>query len=161
MMLKFTLNDKKVSVDTDENMPLLWVLRDVLGKTGTKFGCGQGLCGACTVHLDGQPVRACVLPISSVANKAVTTIEGLSEDAQHPVQKAWAAHNVPQCGYCQSGQMMSAAALLAQNSQPSEADKSLTKKVKSAGDVLDIAVLDHIIFTDHKYYSFADESIMP
>ncbi|MCY7293925.1 (2Fe-2S)-binding protein [Alteromonas sp. a30] len=119
-MLNFTLNNKKVSVDTDENMPLLWVLRDVLGETGTKYSCGQGLCGACTVHLDGQPVRACVLPISTVANKRITTIEGLSEDASHPVQKAWAEHKVPQCGYCQSGQMMSAAALLQQNSNPSE-----------------------------------------
>lgn len=121
-MLEFTLNNKKVTVDVDPNMPLLWVLRDVLGKTGTKFGCGQGLCGACTVHVDGEPTRACILPVSTLKNKRVTTIEGLSEDASHPVQQAWAEHKVPQCGYCQSGQMMSAAALLAKNASPSETE---------------------------------------
>ena len=119
-MLNFILNNKKVSIEADANMPLLWVLRDILGQTGTKFGCGQGLCGACTVHLDGESVRACILPISTVVNKTVTTIEGLSDDASHPIQQAWAEHKVPQCGYCQSGQMMSAVALLSQNTSPSE-----------------------------------------
>lgn len=121
-MAKFTLNNKKISVDVDPNMPLLWVLRDVLGYTGTKFGCGQGLCGACTVHIDGEPARACILPVSTLTNKKVTTIEGLSSDASHPVQQAWAEHKVPQCGYCQSGQIMSAVALLDKNASPSEAE---------------------------------------
>ena len=121
-MFKFTLNGKPVSVEADSQMPLLWVLRDLLNMTGTKYGCGMGLCGACTVHLDGSPIRACSTPISVIANKAVTTIEGLDANGEHPVQKAWAKHNVPQCGYCQSGQMMSAAALLANNSSPDDSD---------------------------------------
>jgi len=103
-------------------MPLLWVLRDVLGLTGTKFGCGMAQCGACTVHLDGQAVRSCVLPVSGVAGRMVTTIEGLSPDGSHPVQKAWVDADVVQCGYCQSGQIMSAVALLAENPAPSDAD---------------------------------------
>lgn len=119
-MIDFTLNDKQVSVDAEPDMPLLWVLRDVLNMTGTKYACGQGQCGSCTVHLDGQAVRSCVLPISAVADKKVTTIEGLSKDVSHPVQQAWAEHKVPQCGYCQSGQMMSAAALLQTNSNPDD-----------------------------------------
>jgi isoquinoline 1-oxidoreductase alpha subunit len=101
---------------------LLWVLRDTLGLTGTKFGCGQGLCGACTVHVGGSPVRSCQTPVSAVGDLAVTTIEGLSSDRSHPVQQAWMEIDVPQCGYCQSGQIMSAAALLANNAKPSEAD---------------------------------------
>jgi aerobic-type carbon monoxide dehydrogenase small subunit (CoxS/CutS family) len=103
-------------------MPLLWVLRDVLGLTGTKFGCGAGFCGACTVHLDGAPARSCVTPILSVGAKRVTTIEGLSADRSNPLQRAWIAEDVPQCGYCQSGQIMSAAALLALNPTPGDAD---------------------------------------
>jgi aerobic-type carbon monoxide dehydrogenase small subunit (CoxS/CutS family) len=103
-------------------MPLLWVLRDVLGLTGTKFGCGAGLCGACTIHLDGVPARSCVTPVSSVGAKNVTTIEGLSTHRSHPLQRAWIAEEVPQCGYCQSGQLMAAAALLASNPTPSDAD---------------------------------------
>lgn len=121
-MIKFTLNGKPTNIEADGAMPLLWVVRDLLQMTGTKYGCGMGLCGACTVHLDGEPVRSCALPISAVAGKKVTTIEGLDPNANHPVQQAWAEHNVPQCGYCQSGQMMSAAALLAQNDDPSDED---------------------------------------
>ena len=102
--------------------PLLWVLRDELGLTGTKFGCGIGQCGACTVHLDGRAVRTCIMPVSAVGGANVTTIEGLSADGEHPVQRAWVEHSVPQCGYCQSGQVMAAAALLAKNPDPSDAD---------------------------------------
>lgn len=118
-MIAFTLNGGDVRLDTDPQTPLLWVLRDTLGLTGTKFGCGVGLCGACTVHLDGTAVRSCSLPLAAVAGKAVTTIEGLG--GKHPLQQAWVAHNVPQCGYCQSGQIMSASALLAANPAPDEA----------------------------------------
>lgn len=121
-MITFTLNGKPTKVDAEAEMPLLWVIRDLLNMTGTKYGCGLGVCGACTVHMDGQPIRSCATPVSVVAGKSVTTIEGLSEDASHPVQQAWSEHNVPQCGYCQSGQMMSAAALLASNKNPSDAD---------------------------------------
>ena len=120
--VKFTLNGKPQTVDVAPAMPLLWVLRDTLGMTGTKFGCGMSLCGACTVHLNGQPVRACVTPISNVASKTVTTIEGLSADRAHPIQAAWIQEDVPQCGYCQSGQIMTAAALLAKTANPTDAD---------------------------------------
>jgi isoquinoline 1-oxidoreductase subunit alpha len=120
--VKFTLNGKPQTVDAAPAMPLLWVLRDTLGLTGTKFGCGMSLCGACTVHINGQPVRSCVTPISTVAGKTVVTIEGLSADASHPIQRAWIEEDVPQCGYCQSGQIMTAAALLAKTSHPSDAD---------------------------------------
>jgi isoquinoline 1-oxidoreductase alpha subunit len=121
-MIKLNVNGKDVSVDVDADMPLLWVLRDKLGLTGTKYGCGKALCGACTVHLAGEPIRSCVTPVSAVGMRAVTTIEGLSGDRSHPVQRAWIELDVPQCGYCQSGQIMSAAALLARNPQPSDAD---------------------------------------
>lgn len=121
-MIEFTLNGETRRVDATANMPLLWVLRDILGLTGTKYGCGMALCGACTVHLEGNAVRACVLPVSAVAGKSVTTIEGLSSDGSHPAQKAWAELNVPQCGYCQAGQIMSAASLLKRNPTPSDAD---------------------------------------
>jgi len=119
-MVSFILNGATTQVDADPDMPLLWALRDVLNLTGTKYGCGKGLCGACTVHLNGEAVRACLMPLSAVANQRVTTIEGLSENGSHPVQQAWIKHNVPQCGYCQSGQIMSAAALLANNPNPSD-----------------------------------------
>jgi isoquinoline 1-oxidoreductase alpha subunit len=109
-------------VDVEPDMPLLWALRDVLGLTGTKYGCGIAQCGSCTVHLDGVAVRSCSLPVSAVAGKRVVTIEGLSPDSSHPVQKAWLALDVPQCGYCQSGQILAAAALLAKNRRPSDAD---------------------------------------
>ena len=118
-MIAFILNGSDVSLDTDPQTPLLWALRDNLRLTGTKFGCGMGLCGACTVHLDGDSVRSCSLPLSAVAGKSVTTIEGLG--GRHPLQRAWVEHNVPQCGYCQSGQIMSAAALLTSNPAPDEA----------------------------------------
>jgi isoquinoline 1-oxidoreductase alpha subunit len=121
-MAKFSLriNDQDLPVEAPADMPLLWVLRDLLGLTATRFGCGKGLCGACTVHVDGQPVRSCLTPASSLAARAITTLEGL--DDAHPVLRAWAELRVPQCGYCQSGQMMSAAALLAQNPSPSESE---------------------------------------
>jgi len=121
-MTKLTLNGREIEVDVDADMPLLWLLRDTLGLTGTKFGCGMALCGACTVHLDGAAVRACVTPVSAVSGRKVTTIEGLSPDRSHPLQRAWIELDVPQCGYCQSGQIMSAAALLARAPQPSDAD---------------------------------------
>ena len=120
--MQLNVNGMVREVDAPEDMPLLWVLRDVLGLTGTKFGCGMAQCGACTVHLDGQATRSCVLPVSMVAGRTVTTIEGLSPDGSHPVQKAWIDADVVQCGYCQPGQIMSAAALLAQNPNPSDAD---------------------------------------
>ena len=122
MAVTFILNGESKSVDVDPQMPLLWVLRDNLNMTGTKFGCGMALCGACTVHIDGEATRSCVTPISAVAGKKVTTIEGLSADGSHPVQKAWIEEDVPQCGYCQSGQIMSAAALLAKKPKPTDAD---------------------------------------
>jgi isoquinoline 1-oxidoreductase alpha subunit len=119
-MIRFNLNGAPVEVDVADDMPLLWVLRDVLDLTGTKFGCGLGQCGACTVHVDGTAMRSCQLPASFLAGKAVTTIEGLSADGSHPVQQAWIAEQVPQCGYCQSGQIMSAAALLAKVPAPTD-----------------------------------------
>lgn len=121
-MVEFTLNGKGVSVDAAPDMPLLWALRDVLGLTGTKYGCGIAVCGACTVHVDGEAQRACTIPLSSVAGRKITTIEGLSADRSHPLQQAWIAEQVPQCGYCQSGQIMQAAALLAAKPKPTDAD---------------------------------------
>src|SRR5438105_2891723 len=121
-MTQLDINGRMVSLEVSADTPLLWVLRDHLGMTGTKFGCGMALCGACTVHLDGAAVRSCVLPLSAVLGKAVTTIEGLSPDRSHAVQRAWLEIDVPQCGYCQSGQIMSAAALLEHNPNPSDAD---------------------------------------
>jgi isoquinoline 1-oxidoreductase alpha subunit len=118
-MVSFTLNDKRVSVAADPNTPLLWVIRDHVGLTGTKYGCGAGLCGACTVHLNGKAVRACQTQVSEAADTKVVTIEGLSPNSSHPLQKAWVALEVPQCGYCQSGQIMKAAELLASNPKPS------------------------------------------
>jgi aerobic-type carbon monoxide dehydrogenase small subunit (CoxS/CutS family) len=121
-MLELNVNGKVFEYDGDPKMPLLWALREELQLTGSKFGCGIGVCGACTVHVDGQPQRSCMTPVSHVAGKSVTTIEGLSKDGQHPLQLAWIEENVPQCGYCQSGQIMSAAALLAEIPNPSDAD---------------------------------------
>jgi isoquinoline 1-oxidoreductase subunit alpha len=121
-MTTITVNNQMVNVDAAPDTPLLWVLRDHLGMTGTKFGCGMALCGACTVHIDGAATRSCVLPLSAVAGKSITTIEGLSLDRSHAVQKAWLEIDVPQCGYCQSGQIMSAAALLKKNPKPNDAD---------------------------------------
>jgi isoquinoline 1-oxidoreductase alpha subunit len=116
------VNGKQVNVDVEPDMPLLWVLRDELGLTGTKYACGIAACGACTVHLDGQPVRSCVMPVSAIEGKKVTTIEGLSKDGSHPVQKAWVNLQVPQCGYCQSGMIMAAAALLKEKKNPTDAE---------------------------------------
>jgi isoquinoline 1-oxidoreductase alpha subunit len=122
MAITFTLNGKAQTVDVSPEMPLLWVLRDTLSMTGTKFGCGMALCGACTVHINGEATRSCITQIGSVAGKKVTTIEGISAEGLHPVQQAWIAEDVPQCGYCQSGQIMSAVALLTKKSNPSDAD---------------------------------------
>jgi isoquinoline 1-oxidoreductase subunit alpha len=115
-----SVNNKSYKIDADAQTPLLWVIRDEVGLTGTKYGCGMAQCGACTVHLDGVAVRSCSLPVSSVGNKKITTIEGLSKDNSHPVQKAWIEHQVPQCGYCQSGQIMAATALLKNNPNPND-----------------------------------------
>ena len=120
--LTLKINNKDYTVDIDPKMPLLWAIRDVVGLTGTKYGCGMAQCGACTIHLDGNPMRSCVLPVSAAANKNITTIEGLSENNDHPIQQAWIAEQVPQCGYCQSGQIMAAAALIKKNPQPTDKD---------------------------------------
>jgi isoquinoline 1-oxidoreductase subunit alpha len=121
MQMQFFLNAKQVKVDAEEGVPLLWLLRDDLKSTGTKYGCGMGLCGACTVHIDGKAARACMTPASAVSGKRVTTIEGLSANNNHPVQRAWQQLDVPQCGYCQSGQIMGAASLLRSNPNPTDA----------------------------------------
>ena len=122
MAIELTINGKQHTLDADPEMPLLWAIRDLAGLTGTKFGCGKALCGSCTVHVDGEPVRSCAFPVSAAAGRAITTIEGLSEDGSHPVQLAWRELNVPQCGYCQSGQIMTAVALLERNPAPSRED---------------------------------------
>ncbi len=122
MSVNFQINGKAVSANAEPDTPLLWVIRDELGMTGTKFGCGLALCGACTVHLNGQAVRSCQTPLSSVAGQKVSTIESLSTNNTHPLQVAWIKHDVPQCGYCQSGQLMSAAALLSTNKNPSDSE---------------------------------------
>jgi len=122
MAFTFTVNGKSTTVDVPADMPLLWVIRDVLNLKGTKFGCGAGLCGACTVHVDGRAIRSCQTPVSTVSSKQVTTLEGLSADGTHPLQIAWQEIDVPQCGYCQAGQIMSAAALLARTPKPTDAN---------------------------------------
>jgi isoquinoline 1-oxidoreductase alpha subunit len=121
-MVAFTLNGQRTEPGVDADTPLLWVLREHLKLTGTKFGCGVAACGACTVHADGNPIRSCITPLAMVEDMSITTIEGLSPDASHPLQKAWIAEQVPQCGYCQSGQIMQAAALLARNNNPSRSE---------------------------------------
>jgi len=121
-MIKLTVNGKTHDLDVEGDTPLLWAIRDDVGLTGTKFGCGVGACGACTVLLDGEPMRSCMLPMSAVAGKSITTIEGLSADKSHPVQKAWIAESVPQCGYCQSGMILAAAALLQRKPHPTDAE---------------------------------------
>lgn len=122
-MIEFTLNGEAVTLDIDPETPLLWTIRDEIGLTGTKFGCGKGLCGACTVHLNGQAIRSCITPVSVIAGQSITTIEGLADGENlHPVQESWIKHNVPQCGYCQPGQIMSASALLANNAKPDDQD---------------------------------------
>jgi len=125
MAIEITLNGKMRSLEAEPDMPLLWAIRDLAGMTGTKYGCGKALCGACTVHVDGEPVRSCSFPVSAAAGKSVTTIEGLSEDGSHPVQVAWRELNVAQCGYCQSGQIMSAVALLQKTPSPTDQDIDL------------------------------------
>ncbi|MDX1939379.1 MAG: (2Fe-2S)-binding protein [Saprospiraceae bacterium] len=120
--LKLSINGKSYTVDVQEDMPLLWAIRDFVGLTGTKYGCGIAQCGACTVHLDGTPIRSCSLPVTVAVGKKITTIEGLSEKGDHPVQQAWEEVDVPQCGYCQAGQIMSAAALLKRNPKPTDED---------------------------------------
>lgn len=121
MAISISVNGKAQQVDAPAEMPLLWLLRDTLGMTGTKFGCGVGMCGSCTVHVDGKAAKACVTTVGELSGKKVTTIEGLSADGNHPVQKAWRAHNVPQCGYCQAGQIMQGAALISENKTPTDA----------------------------------------
>jgi isoquinoline 1-oxidoreductase alpha subunit len=120
--VEITVNNQVHEVDVEPEMPLLWVLRDMLNLKGTKFSCGIAQCGACTVHVDGEPIRSCSLPVGAVEGRSITTIEGLSDDSSHPLQQAWIRHQVPQCGYCQSGQIMAAAALLAKIPNPSDAD---------------------------------------
>jgi isoquinoline 1-oxidoreductase subunit alpha len=144
-MITLNVNGQAHSLEVPADTPLLWALRDSLGMTGTKFGCGQALCGACTVHLDGEPVRSCTLPVSAVAGKRVTTIEGLSAHSDHPVQQAWLQHDVPQCGYCQSGQIMSAVALLAKNKHPSDADidSAMSGNICRCGTYNDIRAAIH------------------
>jgi len=139
-MIKLSINGTVREVDADPDMPLLWVIRDLLGLPGTKYGCGEALCGACTVHLDGTAVRSCVTPVRRAAGKALTTIEGLSPTGDHPLQRAWVALGVPQCGFCQAGQLMSAAALLASNPNPTDAeiDRSLAGNVCRCGTYLRI-----------------------
>jgi len=139
--MKLTVNGKRYEIDVPPEMPLLWALRDIIGLTGTKFGCGTALCGACTVHLDGAATRSCITPVSAVGTKEIRTIEGLARDGKdHPVQEAWAEANVPQCGYCQAGQLMTAAALVDQNARPSaeEIDAAMTGNLCRCGTYLRI-----------------------
>lgn len=133
--MRLVVNGREHELDADPAMPLLWALRDLLGLTGTKYGCGQALCGACTVHVEGRPVRSCVTPVGTVEGRAVTTIEGLSPDGSHPLQRAWVELGVPQCGYCQAGQLMSAAALLAEVPQPTDAqiDEAMSGNICRCG----------------------------
>ncbi|PCI72930.1 MAG: (2Fe-2S)-binding protein [Gammaproteobacteria bacterium] len=121
-MIELKINGKTQQLDVSGDMPLLWALRDIVKLTGSKYGCGKGLCGACTVHINGEATRSCILPVSAAVGQEITTIEGLSENADHPLQKAWIELNVPQCGYCQSGQIMSAATLLSKNASPTDDD---------------------------------------
>ncbi len=145
-MYSIKLNGRAVSVEAVPDMPLLWVLRDKLGMTGTKFGCGQGLCGACTVHIDGEAMRSCQMPIGELGARKVTTIEGLSEKTPHPVQQAWVGEQVPQCGYCQSGQIMQAAALLAKHPKVTDAqiDEAMGGNICRCGTYVRIRKAIHV-----------------
>jgi len=140
------INQERIEVNAPPDMPLLWVLRDILGLTGTKFGCGMAQCGACTIHLDGEAVRSCVSPVSRAVGKEIITIEGLSPDGKNPIQQAWAEINVPQCGYCQSGQMMSAAVLLRENPYPTDEDidNALSGNICRCGTYLRIRKAIHL-----------------
>lgn len=153
------VNGKEYPIDVSENMPLLWFLRDRLAFTGTKFGCGKGLCGACTVHVDGQATRACVMPVTALAGRKVTTIEGLSEDASHPLQKAWLEVGVPQCGYCQAGQIMNAASLLSNNASPTEKeiDDAMQGNICRCGTYQRIKKAINIAATELANYDLAKE----
>ena len=144
-MISLSVNGKTYSLDVSPDTPLLWVIRESIGLTGTKYGCGKALCGACTVHVDGEAVRSCVTPVSSVAGKAITTIEGLSSDLSHPLQKAWIAEDVPQCGYCQSGQIMEAAAFLSKNPKPrdTEIDAAMSGNLCRCGTYLRVRKAIH------------------
>jgi isoquinoline 1-oxidoreductase subunit alpha len=152
MRFDVNVNGRRRSVDVAPDTPLLWVLRDDLQLTGTKFGCGVAQCGACTVHVNGKPTRACVTPISSVATAAITTIEGLSPDGAHPVQRAWVAEDVPQCGYCQSGQIMAAAALLANTPSPTDAqiDTAMRGNLCRCGTYVRIRAAIHRAAESHR-----------
>lgn len=145
-MIKFRVNGMQHNYDGDNTMPVLWYLRDIADLTGAKYGCGAGLCGACTVHLDGVAVRSCITPLAAAEGKSITTIEGLSENGEHPVQQAWAKHKVPQCGYCQPGQIMQASALLADNPspKPNEVDSAMQGNICRCGTYTRIkaAILD-------------------
>jgi isoquinoline 1-oxidoreductase subunit alpha len=145
MPTKLTINGKAQTVNSSPDTPLLWVLRDELGMTGTKFGCGAGLCGSCTVLADGEAVRSCSLPLKNVGQKKITTIEGLSAEGSHPLQKAWSAENVPQCGYCQAGQIMNAAALLQKTKHPSDAqiDEAMNGNLCRCGTYMRIRAAIH------------------
>lgn len=153
-MIAFELNSEPVEVAADPQMPLLWILRENLELTGTKFGCGMALCGACTVHLNGAPIRSCVTPVAAVAGQRITTIEGLAGDTLHTVQRAWLELDVPQCGYCQSGQIMSAAALLARHSNPSDADIDSAM----AGNICRCGTYDRIRQAIHRAAALLRES---
>ena len=144
-MIQLTLNNERVSIDAPPDTPLLWAIREKTNLTGTKYGCGIAQCGACTVHLDGEPVRSCSLPLSAVAGRSVTTIEGLSNNSTHPVQVAWSEMGVPQCGYCQSGQIMNAAALLAKRPRPTdtEIDEAMVENICRCGTYLRIRQAIH------------------
>ena len=161
MAISFELNGQTKSVDVDTQTPLLWVLRDTLNLTGTKYGCGIAACGACTVHIDGEPARSCVYPVSAVAGKKVTTIEGLSQNRAHPVQQAWIAEQVPQCGYCQSGQIMTAVAFLKKHPSPSAADvdEAMSNNICRCGTALRIrkAVLRAADLMQHPARAFGGE----
>jgi aerobic-type carbon monoxide dehydrogenase small subunit (CoxS/CutS family) len=145
MLIKLSINDKDYEIDIEPETPLLWVLRDNIGLTGTKYGCGIAECGACTVHLDGRPVKSCSMTVASAVGRRVTTIEGLSNDNSHPLQRAWIEHGVPQCGYCQSGQIMAAAALLSRSSNPSnsEIDAAMSGNLCRCGTYLRIRKAIH------------------
>ena len=145
MLIKLSINDKDYEIDIEPETPLLWVLRDNIGLTGTKYGCGIAECGACTVHLDGRPVKSCSMTVASAVGRRVTTIEGLSDDNGHPLQRAWIEHGVPQCGYCQSGQIMAAAALLSRSANPSnsEIDAAMSGNLCRCGTYLRIRKAIH------------------